>query len=93
MLIEARLRALGLDLPMQTADQHDYYGQKYGKMKPYYRAGNILFLSGHTAGMPECATAPRCTLVFSGATYRSRTATGRSLVVGHAGSVHPQASM
>ena len=53
MVIEERLRALGLELPMQTADQRDYYGRKYGKMRPYYRAGNVLYLSGHTAGMRD----------------------------------------
>jgi len=52
-VIEERLKELGIELPMQTADQKDYYGQKYGKMKPYYRSGDILFLSGHTAGMRD----------------------------------------
>ncbi|WP_342642427.1 RidA family protein [Rhodoligotrophos ferricapiens] len=53
MQIEQRLAELGIALPMQTADEKDYYGQKYGKMRPYYRSGEILFLSGHTAGMRD----------------------------------------
>lgn len=51
MTIEDRLAELGITLPMQTADQSGYYGQKYGKMRPYCRACDILYLSGHTAGM------------------------------------------
>jgi hypothetical protein len=50
-MIEDRLRELGLTLPSPTLDDLDYYGKKYGKMKPYYRSGNLLLLSGHVAGM------------------------------------------
>lgn len=53
MMIEDRLAMLGINLPMQSADQAAYYGQKYGKMRPYYRSGEILFLSGHTAGIED----------------------------------------
>ena len=45
METEARVAELGLALPDFGAAS--YYGASYGKMKPYHRAGNILFLSGH----------------------------------------------
>lgn len=52
MRIEARLAELGLTLPTSGVSE-DYYGKTYGKMKPHHRTGNVLFLSGHTAGLKE----------------------------------------
>ena len=52
-MIEQRLRDLGIELPTQTADHKSYYGQRYGKMRPHYRSGDLLFLSGHTAGIVD----------------------------------------
>jgi enamine deaminase RidA (YjgF/YER057c/UK114 family) len=42
---ETRIAELGLELP--DFGPATYYGATYGKMKPYHRVGNILFLSGH----------------------------------------------
>jgi len=52
-MIEDRLRELGLTLPTPTLGDLDYYGKKYGKMKPYYRSGNLLMLSGHVPGIRD----------------------------------------
>jgi enamine deaminase RidA (YjgF/YER057c/UK114 family) len=30
-----------------------YYGQRYGKMKPFHRIGNLLMLSGHVPDLPD----------------------------------------
>jgi enamine deaminase RidA (YjgF/YER057c/UK114 family) len=38
---------MGLDLP--DFDRDGYYGAGYGTMKPFHRAGQLLFLSGHVA--------------------------------------------
>ena len=45
METERRLRALGIELP--DFGSETYYGASYGKMKPFHRTGNLLFLSGH----------------------------------------------
>lgn len=45
MSVEAKLVEMGLTLP--GVDGASYYGATYGKMKPFHRCGNILFLSGH----------------------------------------------
>jgi hypothetical protein len=45
MKTEQRIAELGLDVPDFVRD--GYYGAAYGSMKPYHRAGNLLFLSGH----------------------------------------------
>lgn len=42
---EATALAMGLDLPDFAAG--GYYGAAYGSMKPFHRAGSLLFLSGH----------------------------------------------
>lgn len=47
MTPEARALALGLDLPDFGRD--GYYGTQAGTMKPFHRAGSLLFLSGHVA--------------------------------------------
>ncbi|MBS0560370.1 MAG: RidA family protein [Proteobacteria bacterium] len=52
-MIEDRLRELGLALPTPTLGDLDYYGKKYGKMKPYYRSRNLLLLSGHVPGIRD----------------------------------------
>jgi enamine deaminase RidA (YjgF/YER057c/UK114 family) len=44
---ELRALALGLDLPDFGRD--GYYGTEAGTMKPFHRAGSLLFLSGHVA--------------------------------------------
>ena len=38
---------MGLDIP--DFDVMGYYGADYGTMKPFHRAGSLLFLSGHVA--------------------------------------------
>ena len=38
---------MGLDIP--DFEVMGYYGADYGTMKPYHRAGSLLFLSGHVA--------------------------------------------
>ena len=49
---EQRVRELGLDIPDFSTT--GYYGaDTYGTMKPHHIAGNILFLSGHTADTPD----------------------------------------
>jgi enamine deaminase RidA (YjgF/YER057c/UK114 family) len=50
MSVEARLARLGIELPL-TQVGPEYYGTKYGKMKPYYEHGKLLLLSGQTAGL------------------------------------------
>ena len=59
MEIEGKLKAMGIMLPelgkwdsnLGTAQK--YYGQQYGKMKPFHRTGNLLFLSGHVPDLPD----------------------------------------
>lgn len=50
MRIEKRLEELGIVLPVID---EDYYGTKYGKMKPYHRMGNWLCLSGQTPDLGD----------------------------------------
>jgi len=58
MEIEKKLQSMGLELPelgkwqsnLGTAEK--YYGQQYGKMKPFHRLGNLLVLSGHVPDLP-----------------------------------------
>jgi enamine deaminase RidA (YjgF/YER057c/UK114 family) len=58
MEIEKKLQSMGLELPelgkwqsnLGTAEK--YYGQQYGKMKPFHRMGNLLVLSGHVPDLP-----------------------------------------
>jgi len=45
METERRVRELGIQLP--DFGPETYYGASYGKMKPFHRTGNLLFLSGH----------------------------------------------
>jgi enamine deaminase RidA (YjgF/YER057c/UK114 family) len=59
MEVERKLQSLGISLPdlgrwesnLGTAQK--YYGQQYGKMKPFHRMGNLLVLSGHVADLPD----------------------------------------
>jgi enamine deaminase RidA (YjgF/YER057c/UK114 family) len=59
MEIEKKIQALGIALPelgkwdsaIGTAQK--YYGQQYGKMKPFHRIGNLLMLSGHVPDLPD----------------------------------------
>ena len=59
MQIESRLQAMGITLPdlgkKGTAGNPavNYYGQLYGKMKPFHRSGNLLVLSGHVPDLPD----------------------------------------
>jgi enamine deaminase RidA (YjgF/YER057c/UK114 family) len=59
MQIESKLQELGITLPdlRKTAPdgtaQLAYYGQLYGKMKPFHRSGNLLVLSGHVPDLPD----------------------------------------
>lgn len=45
MEIERKLARMGIELP--DFGGATYYGASYGKMKPYHRTGDLLFLSGH----------------------------------------------
>jgi enamine deaminase RidA (YjgF/YER057c/UK114 family) len=57
--IEKKLETMGIALPnlgvwdsnFGTAEK--YYGQQYGKMKPFHRSGNMLFLSGHVGALSD----------------------------------------
>src|SRR6516225_972179 len=59
MEIEKKLESMGIALPdlgtwssnLGVADK--YYGQQYGKMKPFHRTGNLLMLSGHVPDLPD----------------------------------------
>ena len=59
MKIESKLKAMGIVLPdlgnweskLGTAEK--YYGQQYGKMKPFHRTGKLLVLSGHVPDLPD----------------------------------------
>jgi enamine deaminase RidA (YjgF/YER057c/UK114 family) len=42
---ERKLREMGIELP--DFGPATYYGASYGKMKPFHRTGDLLFLSGH----------------------------------------------
>ncbi len=57
MTPEHRAVALGLDIP--DFDVIGYYGTDNGQMKPYHRAGNLLFLSGHVAQKGDVITRGR----------------------------------
>jgi len=50
MKVEQHLKEIGIELPLAEVGEN-YYGTKYGKMKPHYISGNLLFLSGQTAGL------------------------------------------
>jgi len=51
MTPEKRALMMGLDIPdFETAG---YYGTSNGPMKPFHRAGSLLFLSGHVAMMGD----------------------------------------
>jgi len=59
MEIEKRLRSMDIELPnlgawnSELAISEKYYGQQYGKMKPFHRIGNLLMLSGHVPDLPD----------------------------------------
>ena len=59
MNIEKKLAAMGIRLPelgswdSKLGTAQAYYGQQYGKMKPYHRIGNLLMLSGHVPDLPD----------------------------------------
>jgi hypothetical protein len=59
MEIEKKLQSMEIKLPDLGKWQSDlgtaqrYYGQHYGKMKPFHRMGNLLVLSGHVPDLPE----------------------------------------
>ena len=71
MQIEKKLEGMGIKLPelgkwdskLGTAEK--YYGEQYGKMKPFHRSGNLLDAVGpraRPAGWHPCiraASAPR----------------------------------
>jgi enamine deaminase RidA (YjgF/YER057c/UK114 family) len=48
--IERCLAERSIVLPLDEVGA-SYYGLKYGKMKPFYEYGNLLLLSGQTAGL------------------------------------------
>lgn len=59
MEIERKLKTMGITLPelgkwdSSIGTTQKYYGQQYGKMKPFHRTGNLLFLSGHVPDLPD----------------------------------------
>jgi enamine deaminase RidA (YjgF/YER057c/UK114 family) len=59
MRIEKKLRSMDIQLPDLGDWNSDldvsekYYGQQYGKMKPFHRIGNLLILSGHVPDLPD----------------------------------------
>jgi enamine deaminase RidA (YjgF/YER057c/UK114 family) len=59
MRIEAKLESIGIALPdlgnwkSDLGTSQSYYGQQYGKMKPFHRSGNLLLLSGHVPDLPD----------------------------------------
>jgi enamine deaminase RidA (YjgF/YER057c/UK114 family) len=61
MQIEQKLKRMGIDLPNPAAvaglpehgTSQKYYGQQYGKMKPFHRMHNLLVLSGHVPDLPD----------------------------------------
>ncbi|NKF23565.1 RidA family protein [Solimonas marina] len=50
MKIEQRLAELGIELNPPPSGNGPY-GQRYGRMKPFFISGRLLFLCGHTAGL------------------------------------------
>jgi enamine deaminase RidA (YjgF/YER057c/UK114 family) len=50
MSYEARLHALGIELPDWGGS---YYGATYGSMKPFHIVGDVLYLSGHIPQLPD----------------------------------------
>jgi len=59
MQIESRLQTMGITLPdlgkkgAGSSAAVNYYGQLYGKMKPFHRSGSLLVLSGHVPDLPD----------------------------------------
>ncbi len=59
MSIQKKLKSMGIALPELGSWNSDhgtdqkYYGQQYGKMKPFHRLGNLLILSGHVPDLPD----------------------------------------
>jgi hypothetical protein len=59
METEKKLRSMGIVLPdlgewqSNLGTAQSYYGQRYGKMKPFHRIGNLLVLSGHVPDLPD----------------------------------------
>jgi enamine deaminase RidA (YjgF/YER057c/UK114 family) len=57
--IEKKLQSMGIVLPelgkfdSNLGTTQKYYGQQYGKMKPFHRMGNLLVLSGHVPDLPD----------------------------------------
>ncbi|MFT0172638.1 RidA family protein [Paraburkholderia mimosarum] len=55
MGVEEKLAELGIELPLAEVGPN-YYGTRYGKMKPHYEYGKLLLLSGQTAGVERDGT-------------------------------------
>ncbi|MBK1871311.1 RidA family protein [Taklimakanibacter albus] len=59
MQIEKKIESLGIKLPdlgvwdSNIGTAQKYYGQQYGKMKPFHRSGGLLILSGHVPDLPD----------------------------------------
>jgi enamine deaminase RidA (YjgF/YER057c/UK114 family) len=59
MVIEKKLESMGIALPdlgswnSNLGTTQKYYGQQYGKMKPFHRMGSLLILSGHVPDLPD----------------------------------------
>ena len=59
MSIDKKLESMGIALPelgkwnSDFGTDQKYYGQQYGKMKPFHRMGNLLILSGHVPDLPD----------------------------------------
>ena len=59
MNTEKKLESLGITLPdlgkwdSDYGTDQKYYGQRYGRMKPFHRSGSLLILSGHVPDLPD----------------------------------------
>jgi enamine deaminase RidA (YjgF/YER057c/UK114 family) len=56
METERKLREMAIELP--DFGPATYYGATYGKMKPFHRTGDLLFLSGHIPERDGQVTSP-----------------------------------
>jgi enamine deaminase RidA (YjgF/YER057c/UK114 family) len=79
---EAIALRLGLDIPDFAAT--GYYGADYGTMKPFHRAGSLLFLSGHVPQRGDTLIHPGRLgdTVTTDQGYAAARATGENLLGG-----------
>jgi enamine deaminase RidA (YjgF/YER057c/UK114 family) len=59
MSAQKKLQSMGIVLPdlgtwnSDHGTDQKYYGQRYGRMKPFHRSGSLLVLSGHVPDLPD----------------------------------------